>query len=151
MLRFDDHHPPPTDGEVLLDARYPSSDDGLQAAVHAITASLDGRDAVTDRFLGKARLAVAEVLLNAIHHGNRGDPTRGVRCRVSLTPTRIRVAVTDEGAGFSPEDLPDYRDPLQLYEAEHGRGLMLAAGIFEAVTVYAPGNTVVLSHPRAAA
>jgi anti-sigma regulatory factor (Ser/Thr protein kinase) len=46
-------------------------------------------------------LVLRELLVNAITHGNGGDPSRVVRMKIAdLGQNRFSVAVSDEGGGF---------------------------------------------------
>jgi len=54
----------------------------------------------------KVNLVLRELLGNAIEHGNRNDPRRGVVCRVTrLSPHSVELSVTDEGLGFTADDV----------------------------------------------
>src|SRR5262249_27203083 len=60
------------------------------------------------------RLALEEALVNAIKHGNQMDPDKRVFVTYCVTPTRFEIKITDEGAGFNPEDVPDPTAPENL-------------------------------------
>jgi serine/threonine-protein kinase RsbW len=70
------------------------------------------------------RLALEEAMVNAIKHGNRGDPEKEARLRSYLTRDLVLFAVEDEGAGFDPASVPDPLAPENL-ERPSGRGLFL--------------------------
>ncbi len=54
----------------------------------------------------KVNLVLRELIGNAIEHGNRNDPRRGVVCRVTrLSPQSVELSVTDEGQGFTADDV----------------------------------------------
>lgn len=54
----------------------------------------------------KVNLVLRELIGNAIEHGNRNDPRRGVVCRVTrISPQSVELSVTDEGQGFTAEDV----------------------------------------------
>jgi serine/threonine-protein kinase RsbW len=55
------------------------------------------------------QLALEEALVNAVKHGNKGDPSRRVRVQVRLGPARVLAEVEDEGEGFDPSQVPDPR------------------------------------------
>jgi anti-sigma regulatory factor (Ser/Thr protein kinase) len=65
--------------------------------------------------LDDLQLLVSEITSNAVRHGGRGP----IRLTVSRLPGAIRVAVTDQGAGFTPEHV----EP-SLYQGS-GWGLFL--------------------------
>ncbi len=70
------------------------------------------------------RLSLEEAITNAIRHGNQLDPQKTVQICCRIDDQRMEVVVTDEGAGFKPEEVPD---PTldEFIERPCGRGLML--------------------------
>ncbi len=94
-------------------------------------------------------LAMEEALVNAIKHGNRSDSTKRVQVCCRVSPERVRIQITDEGQGFSPDRLPDPTDPDRL-EAPGGRGVMLMKAFMSRVEYNGPGNSVILVKERSA-
>lgn len=70
------------------------------------------------------RLALEEVLINAIKHGNRFDPDKVVHVDVAITPAEVEIIVEDEGPGFHRGSVPDPRLEENL-ERCSGRGILL--------------------------
>jgi serine/threonine-protein kinase RsbW len=70
------------------------------------------------------RLALEEAMVNAVKHGNRGDPNKKAQLRYLVDPGSLLVEVEDEGAGFDPAAVPDPLAPENL-ERPSGRGLFL--------------------------
>jgi serine/threonine-protein kinase RsbW len=89
------------------------------------------------------RTALAEALANAILYGNGQDPSKRVRVRVETAPDAVRMHVSDEGAGFDPNALPDPTQPENL-EREDGRGLFVMQHLVDQVTFNADGNAICL-------
>jgi anti-sigma regulatory factor (Ser/Thr protein kinase) len=56
--------------------------------------------AVSDRVLEDAVLLVSELVTNAVRHAPRAE-TSAVELRLRVDPERVRVAVSDPGAGFT--------------------------------------------------
>src|SRR4051794_27163485 len=77
-----------------------------------------------DRDLFAMRLAVEEAVVNAVKHGNRGDPDRQVRVRYCVGERRALATIADEGPGFDPAGVPDPLAPENL-DRPCGRGLLL--------------------------
>ncbi len=51
-------------------------------------------------------LILRELLINAVEHGNRNDPEKGVSCTVQQVRKNLfRIIVEDQGEGFDPKDL----------------------------------------------
>ncbi|MDH4224332.1 MAG: ATP-binding protein [Deltaproteobacteria bacterium] len=61
------------------------------------------------------KTVLRELLINAVEHGNRGNPDKQVECVVEyLGGERFKLEVKDEGEGFDPFQLKvDMDDPLQ--------------------------------------
>ena len=92
-------------------------------------------------------LAVEEALVNAIKHGNGGDPAKSVRMVSKVSPSHVRVEITDEGQGFDPAAVPDPTEDENL-EAPSGRGLMLMNCFMSHVEFNNVGNHVVMEKAR---
>lgn len=115
-------------------------------------------------------LALREVVLNAVEHGNLGltfaekaraleqgtlpqvladragrppYAQRQVRLTVRRLVDALEVEVADEGGGFDWQALPDPTDPDNLLAA-HGRGVLLAQLSVDRLTFNAEGNRVTL-------
>src|SRR5262245_48613969 len=89
------------------------------------------------------RLALEEALLNAIRHGNQGDRTKMVQIAFRLLSDRFEVCITDEGAGFDPDDVPDPTAPENL-ERPSGRGVLLMRRYMTEVSFNERGNAVTM-------
>jgi len=78
----------------------------------------------TEASLYTFRLALDELLTNAIDHGNCGNPSAAVTVRIEYRDGKIIISVRDEGTGFHAADLPD---PLREENrfCRHGRGLYI--------------------------
>jgi serine/threonine-protein kinase RsbW len=92
-------------------------------------------------------LAVDEALVNAIKHGNRSDEGKHVRVCCRVSPEKVRVEITDEGAGFDPDRLPDPTDAAHL-SRPCGRGVMLMRAFMSHVEFLDGGSHVVLEKVR---
>jgi serine/threonine-protein kinase RsbW len=93
------------------------------------------------------RLALEEAILNALRHGNQGDPGKRVWVRYHLCPTALVAEVEDEGAGFDPDSVPDPTLPENLGRP-CGRGLLLMRHYMTQVCFCGRGNRVVLCKQR---
>ena len=90
-------------------------------------------------------LAIREILINAMKHGNRFDPGKKVGFEVSVEGPDLIMDVTDEGAGFELETVPDPLRPENL-ERKSGRGIAIARKIMDEISVSA--NSPCGSHVR---
>ncbi|MEM1099662.1 MAG: ATP-binding protein, partial [Planctomycetota bacterium] len=83
-------------------SRLENIPDVERAIVDDVTAAGFG-----DKPMFAIRLALAEVLANAVRHGNKQDPEKMVTAEWTVTPERFELSVEDEGDGFDPDSLPD--------------------------------------------
>lgn len=115
-------------------------------------------------------LALRELLLNAIEHGNLGLgfedksralaagqwkqivtararqlPFRNRRARVTAhwAPERVSFTICDEGNGFDWRSLPDPTNPENIL-CDHGRGILMARLSVDALYFNAAGNEVTI-------
>jgi serine/threonine-protein kinase RsbW len=95
-----------------------------------------------------ARLALEEALVNAVRHGNRGDPTKCVWVSWHVTNRRVLLEVEDEGNGFDPRAVPD-PCALENLERSCGRGLLLIHSYMTWVRFNKRGNRVAMCKHRA--
>jgi serine/threonine-protein kinase RsbW len=96
-----------------------------------------------DHDLFSIKLALEEALVNAIKHGNQYDRTKHVQIAYRLLHDRFVVRITDEGAGFDPNDVPD-PTAFENCERSGGRGLMLMRHYMTEVIFNERGNVVTL-------
>lgn len=89
------------------------------------------------------RVSLMEALSNAMIYGNDQDPAKRVRVEVSLLERSVTARITDEGAGFDPEVVPDPTIPDNLCK-EGGRGLFLMRELMDEVRYNERGNSVTL-------
>jgi CheY-like chemotaxis protein/anti-sigma regulatory factor (Ser/Thr protein kinase) len=117
-------------------------------------------------------VALREALINAIHHGNlevstevlekseqayneliaersRQLPYRDRRVHFTVKESREKVefVVRDEGNGFDPTRLPDYKDPASL-EKSSERGLRLIRAFMDEVHHNETGNEITMVKRR---
>lgn len=86
-------------------------------------------------------IALDEAIVNAIKHGNKCDSRKAVHIAIEYNSEGARFTITDEGAGFSKESVPDPTDPCRLLEPS-GRGLLLITHIMDSVCHNQPGNRI---------
>ncbi|MCY3023324.1 MAG: response regulator [Planctomycetota bacterium] len=108
---------------------------------------------LSDRERSELRLALEEIVRNAIEWGNQNDPTKELRLSYCLLPDRITFRVEDEGAGFNPTALKDPSVDPQAHIRERrasgkrmgGWGIFLAKKMVDEVTFNSRGNVVFLT------
>lgn len=96
----------------------------------------------------RLQLGLQEALVNAVRHGNGGDPGKCLRIRRIETPCWLIWQVQDEGPGV-PLEARVSQLPRNL-EAEAGRGLFLIHHCFDDVRWSPRGNRLQLAVKREA-
>ena len=86
-------------------------------------------------------IALDEAIVNAIKHGNKGNPEKAVHIIAEMSSCGVRFTIKDEGQGFVKEEVPDPRDPSRLLEPS-GRGLLLINHIMDEVCHNQCGNEI---------
>ena len=71
------------------------------------------------------KLAVHEMLVNAIRYGSHDNPDARITIRYSFRGDCIHTDIEDEGTGFDMRDIPDPTRPENLLK-DTGRGVFLA-------------------------
>jgi len=118
----------------------------VPALLDIIAAAMDEFGYATkDRFA--VRLALEEALVNAVKHGNRGDPAKEARLRSYVTTEFVLLAVEDDGAGFDPAGVPDPLAPENL-ERPSGRGLFLIRRYMTWMEHNTRGNCITMCRHR---
>jgi serine/threonine-protein kinase RsbW len=99
---------------------------------------------IPDRDVFCIKLALEEALVNAIKHGNQFDRSKKVHISYRLLADRFEVAVSDDGPGFDPTEVPD-PTAVENLERPCGRGLMLMRHYMSEVAYNPRGNGVTMS------
>ena len=146
MMLF--RHSPPAPRTGLILKSLPAFSSTLDSVVE----SVDGAEESVRRFAEEAGfeesdryfigLAVREILINAIKHGNRFDQSKKVGLHLSANSDDLTIEVTDQGEGFQIESVPDPRLPENL-ERRSGRGIAIALSVMDEFSVdrNSPGGT----------
>lgn len=92
---------------------------------------------------GKILVATLEAVNNAIIHGNRTDISKFVKVEFEYIPKDLKVTVSDEGPGFSPDKIPDPTAPENI-ENLHGRGVFLMRSLCDDISFNERGNEVIM-------
>ncbi|HYP52698.1 MAG TPA: ATP-binding protein [Pyrinomonadaceae bacterium] len=88
-------------------------------------------------------IALDEAFVNAVKHGNKQDANKLVRITADLSPKEARFTIEDEGEGFNVNDIPDPRDPENLFKTS-GRGVLLIYNIMDQVEYNERGNRLTM-------
>ena len=99
---------------------------------------------VHESHYGNILIALTEAVNNAIHHGNRLDPSKQVTVGYRAGHGKITFFVKDQGPGFDHDQLPDPTDPENI-EKPHGRGVFLMRALADMVAFNDHGATVAMT------
>lgn len=90
-------------------------------------------------------LALTEAVNNAIVHGNKSDISKKVILEFSVTDSKIKIDITDEGEGFDIDKIPDPTLPENLLR-ENGRGIYIIKHFVDEMyyTKTKEGNSITL-------
>jgi serine/threonine-protein kinase RsbW len=116
--------------------------DAGRRVIHEILGQLRGRR-WRRRDLFDVHVAMEEALINAVRHGNRLDPAKHLHIGCQLFRDRVRIEISDEGAGFDPAAVPDPTQPSRI-GLPRGRGLMLIRAFMSRVEFQDQGRCLVM-------
>ncbi len=108
----------------------------VAAAVAAVDPLLD------EERINDLRVVISEACTNAIEAHPRGENPGTVSLECRLTAARLEIEVSDEGSGFSVEDLagpPAASDPARLHH-ERGLGIPLIRALTDEVEFLSGGG-----------
>ena len=77
-----------------------------------------------EKEIREVRLAIHEILINAVKHGNKANPDTKVITKFILTDKCFYISIEDEGEGFDINSIPDPTLPENILKPS-GRGLFL--------------------------
>lgn len=85
-------------------------------------------------------MAVREIVVNAIRHGNRFDMNKQVSVRYRFNSETFEVIIRDQGQGFDFDHLPDPCDEANLLKSS-GRGIFLVRSFMDDFSlIYVPNQ-----------
>jgi serine phosphatase RsbU (regulator of sigma subunit)/anti-sigma regulatory factor (Ser/Thr protein kinase) len=111
---------------LLDEFEVPSEVGAERAPVERVVRAVGPLD-LDDAQLEKLRTAVAETIMNAVEHGNKGRTELPVGIRVTASASSLEVAVTDQGGDRPIPDAPepDLEAKLAGVQDPRGWGLFL--------------------------
>jgi serine/threonine-protein kinase RsbW len=79
-------------------------------------------------------ISATEIINNAIIHGNQKDPDKKVKIEIEFSEDRLTIAITDQGSGFSPDDIPSPIQDDNLLK-ETGRGIFIVRSLVDDLVI----------------
>lgn len=128
-------------GSLLeIDTWIPSEISAISPLVERLMLLIEGSHCITGEEPA-VQLALREALNNAVVHGNRLDAEKLVHVRCRAVGKGISITVSDQGAGFDLNTVPDPLSDENLM-AEHGRGIRLMKLVMDEVSFERRGSKV---------
>ena len=116
-------------GKSFFFEEFPSTADAMRAAVTSALSALDERDWIAPDKRYFAHLCLEEAIVNAIHHGNKGDQSLSFSLEMKDEGPDCRIIVRDRGSGFHPDKVE--KPPADSFG---GRGVFLMKSFMKQVT-----------------
>lgn len=129
-----------------LERRLASDPDNCAKLMELLVDALE-RFGWAEREVFGIRMAMEEAIVNAIRHGNQCSPEKSVDVKIAVDGQEFNATITDQGAGFNPNEVPDPTDDENL-ERDCGRGLVLIKNYADEVTYNQTGNSVTLKKTK---
>jgi anti-sigma regulatory factor (Ser/Thr protein kinase) len=133
--------------QPFFEIRIPSVEREILPAADQVLGAVRAAGFAGPRGEPRLKLALIELLTNAVEHGNGFDAAKFITVTVSRDSERARIAVFDEGAGVPPGKLARDLEDVDL-ESKRGRGFALVKKILGAPAVVGPGPCVALEFDR---
>lgn len=121
---------------------FPSKAENLNKVEEIINAVCDKFE-VNEDYYGNILISLTEAVNNAIHHGNKSNPTKQVVIKYGSDGNKLFFTVEDEGPGFEFDNLPDPTDPKNI-EKPHGRGVFLMKNLADEIEFFENGSIVTM-------
>lgn len=99
-------------------------------SIEALMQKANEKFGLDEQEYGKMMIAVTEVAMNAIVHGNKENPGKNVRVFVEFDNKQMKIVVMDEGEGFDIQRLPDPTTSENILDL-HGRGVFIARAMVD--------------------
>lgn len=88
-------------------------------------------------------VALDEAFVNAVKHGNKFNAEKLVRITAEVSKEEARFTIEDEGEGFNVNEIPDPRNPENLFKTS-GRGVLFIYNIMDEVKYNERGNRLTM-------
>ncbi|MEN8223901.1 MAG: ATP-binding protein [Bacteroidota bacterium] len=97
---------------------------------------------INDTYFGNILIALTEAFQNALVHGNKNDPSKSIHIVFESKVKGLSFTVTDEGAGFDPDTVPDPLDLDVEDDTEKGRGIFLMRSLSDKMVLTEEGRSI---------
>jgi len=126
----------------LFTLQLPSQPESI-ARLELLIEEIADKYQVSEDTFANMMTCLSEAVNNAIMHGNQNDPDKKVIVNAEVDGRRIIWTVTDEGAGFNPDQIQDPTAPENL-ENLTGRGVFIIKQLADQCVFNERGNEIEL-------
>jgi serine/threonine-protein kinase RsbW len=126
----------------LYTLQLPSKPESI-TLLEALIEKIADKHQVSEDTFANMMTCLNEIAINAIVHGNKLDESKKVIVNAEVDAKRVIWTVTDEGAGFDYDHLPD---PTAVENLENltGRGVFIVKQLADQCVFNSKGNEVEL-------
>lgn len=121
-----------------------TSKPGCICEVEKYVRKLTSKYQISQELYPNILISLTEAVNNAIRHGNRSDEEKLVQIGYKKKKDCLRFTISDEGAGFDYQKLPDPTAPGNVIKCG-GRGVFLMRELSDDVCYQDNGSTVELT------
>lgn len=114
------------------------------AIIERLIDEIRDNNAFEDECYGDVLIAMTEAVNNAIVHGNKLQDDKTVVVEYELQARNLYFKITDQGAGFDFENVPDPTSPENI-EKPNGRGVFLMRSLADKCSFDDDGRIVELT------
>ena len=129
--------------ETMHKLEFPSQPENI-AIIERLIDEIRDDNAFQEDCYGDVLIAMTEAVNNAIVHGNKLDPAKHVTVEYELRDSDLYFKITDHGAGFDFENVPDPTSPENI-EKPNGRGVFLMRQLADECDFSEEGRVVELT------
>lgn len=115
----------------------------MDKAIGTILSNMDAFG-YPDDTIRNMKIALTELLVNAILHGNKKDFSKSVAIGHIVTSTKAVISILDDGDGFNPGNLQDPTLPENLTK-DSGRGLFIVKHYIDQMEFNEKGNRITVT------
>ncbi|MFW5829816.1 MAG: ATP-binding protein [Planctomycetota bacterium] len=141
--------PPPPFDRIVFERSMPSRLDHKSELIGDLVRILMQREWVPAAEEHWLTLCIDEAVVNAMLHGNEGDPGLDVHIRLWEQGRDWIIQIDDHGEGFSDDQVPDPDDEGSLL-LEHGRGILIMQQWLDRLEYYRGGSCIIMRRGKQA-
>jgi len=112
--------------------------------VEKLVDELSAENNLSTEVYGNILISCIEAANNAISHGNKLDPDKKVKMKISLKGKKLLIITEDQGPGFDFNNIPDPTAPENI-EKVSGRGIFLMKQLSDGLEFQNEGRISILT------